>query len=178
MYREGLNALSTGDSSKARELFIEAWKYEASMDLATRNQLKEKLTLMQPTRMPAADAPLAPENLTPIQKAELEAQTEARRVYREVTAELAAVNNIQATKPMDALDRLIQLRKKVQTSKLDAATTNSLQTMVDRAITAQESYVEANRAKIDLELANTPLKPRWRTSQRRARKMTMKSQVL
>ncbi len=155
LYREGLNALSTGDSSKARELFIEAWKYEASMDLATRNQLKEKLTLMQPTRMPAADAPVAPENLTPIQKAELEAQTEARRVYREVTAELAAVNNIQATKPMDALDRLIQLRKKVQTSKLDAATTNSLQTMVDRAITAQESYVEANRAKIDLELANT-----------------------
>ncbi len=154
LYRAGLDALSTGDSSKARELFVEAWKYEASMDLATRNQLKEKLTLMQPTRIPPSDTPVDPENLTPIQKAELEAQTEARRVYREVTAELAAVNNIQSTKPMEALDRLIALRKKVSGSKLDAATTNSLQTMVDRAITAQEGYVQANRAKIDLDLAN------------------------
>ena len=158
LYREGLEALSSGNSSRARELFVEAWKFEASMDLATRNQLKEKLTLMQPGRLPSVETPKDPATLTPIQKADLEAQAETRKIYREVTAELAAANELQKSSPMEALDRLQKLRSKVSLAKLDTAASSSMITMVDRAISDQRAYVEANRGDIDLDLANAAVK--------------------
>lgn len=154
LYREGLDALSSGNSARARELFVEAWKYEASMDLTTRNQLKEKLTLMQPGRLPAVQPNKDAAPLTAIQKADLETQELTRKVYRELSAELASINDIQETKPMEALDRLQKLRMKVSQAKLDTATTSSMMTMVDRAISDQKQYVEANRSQIDLDLAN------------------------
>ncbi|MGV3485042.1 MAG: hypothetical protein ACO1RT_11550, partial [Planctomycetaceae bacterium] len=154
LYREGLDALSSGNSARARELFTEAWKHEATMDISTRNQLKEKLTLMQPARLPSTDASKDAAELTPIQKADLEAKAENLKVYREVTAELAAVHEMHETRPTEAMDRLEKLRRKVSDSKLDTAATNSMLTMVDRAISEQKSYVEANRGKIDLDLAN------------------------
>ena len=154
LYREGLDALSSGNSARARELFTDAWKYEATMDLATRKQLQEKLTLMQPGRLPSVAAAVDPSRLTPIQKADMEAQAETRRVYRDVSAELAAVKSIQSTKPMEALDRLEKLRRDVNNSNLDTASTNSMVTLVDRAISDQKSYVEANKGQIDLDLAN------------------------
>ncbi len=154
LYRQGLDALSTGNSAKARELFTEAWKFQGSMDLATRNQLKEKLTLMRPDRLPAVGPAKSSDALTPIQQADLESQAETRKVYREVTAELSAVNSIQSSSPMEAMDRLEKLRRKVSSANLDTAATNSLLTMVDRAIDSQQQYVEINRGKIDLDLAN------------------------
>lgn len=154
LYREGLETLSSGNSAKARELFVEAWKYEASMDLTTRNQLKEKLTLMQPGRLPAVEPNKDAAPLTAIQKADLEAQELTRKVYRELSADLASINEIQETKPMEALDRLQKLRLKISQAKLDTATTSSMMTMVDRAISDQKQYVEANRSEIDLDLAN------------------------
>jgi general secretion pathway protein D len=113
-----LETLSSGNSAKARELFVEAWKYEASMDLTTRNQLKEKLTLMQPGRLPAVEPNKDAAPLTAIQKADLEAQELTRKVYRELSADLASINEIQETKPMEALDRLQKLRLKVSQAKL------------------------------------------------------------
>jgi general secretion pathway protein D len=157
LYREGLEALSSGNSARARELFVEAWKYEASMDIATRNQLKEKLTLMQ-RRLPAVEDAGAPAALTPIQKADLEAQAETRKIYREVTAELAAATELQKSSPMEALDRLQKLRLKVSQAKLDSAASSSMTTMIDRAISDQRAYVEANRGEIDLDLANAAVK--------------------
>ncbi len=154
LYREGLEALSSGNSARARELFVEAWKHEKSMDLATRNQLKEKLTLMQIGRLPATDTGKDAPPLTNIQKADLEAKAENLKVYREVTAELATVNEMKSAKPIEALDRLERLRRKVSDSKLDTAAISSMLTMVDRAISEQKQYVEANRGQIDLDLAN------------------------
>jgi general secretion pathway protein D len=154
LYREGLDALSSGNSARARELFAAAWKHEATMDISTRNQLKEKLSLMQVGRLPSTDATKDSPPLTAIQKADLEAKAENLKVYREVTAELASVNEIQSSKPIEALDRLEKLRRKVSDSKLDTAATTSMLTMVDRAISEQKSYVEINRGQIDLDLAN------------------------
>jgi len=154
LYREGIEALSTGNSARARELFAEAWKYQATMDLATRNQLKEKLTLMQPGRLPAVGSGKPGETLTPIQQADLESQAETRKVYRDVVAELSSVNAMQSSRPLEASDRLERLRRKVSDSKLDTAATASMLTMVDKAIDAQRRYVEENRGKIDLDLAN------------------------
>ncbi len=94
MYREGIDALGQGDSATARERFKEAWAHQEDLDPATRNQLKDKLTLLQPKRLPVNPNAIA-EQLTPIQKAELEAQEKTRRLFREVTAELAKTEQSQ-----------------------------------------------------------------------------------
>lgn len=155
LYRRGLETLATGDTAKARELFVEAWKYESTMDLATRAQLKEKLTLLQPTtRLPEPGSAQMSADMTPIQRAEAEAQAETRRIYREITSELASANDLRTSKPLEALDRLQLLRQNVANSKLDATASASMLAMVDRAISEQKQYVEANRGQIELDLAN------------------------
>lgn len=154
LYRRGLEVLATGDVTKARELFVEAWKHEATMDLATRAQLKEKLTLLQPTRLPEPGTAAMSADMTPIERAEAEAQAETRRIYRDITSELAKANDLRTTKPLEALDRLQLLRQKITNSKLDATASASMMAMVERAINEQKQYVEANRAMIELDLAN------------------------
>lgn len=158
LYREGIEALSSGNSTRARELFTEAWKFQSQMDIATRNQLREKLTLMQPGRLPAVGPDKSAPALTPIQKADLESQEATSKLYREVTADLATANEMQSSSPMEALDRLEKARRKVSDAKLDAAATSSMLTMVDRAISEQQLYIESNRGDIDLDLANAAVK--------------------
>ncbi|MCH1438757.1 MAG: hypothetical protein L7W43_03845, partial [Rubripirellula sp.] len=70
---EGLDALGRGDTAVARAKFREAWKHESDLTLAERNQLKDKLTLLQPKRLtPQTSTP--PEDMTAIQRAELAEQ--------------------------------------------------------------------------------------------------------
>jgi len=154
LYRRGLETLATGDTAKARELFVEAWKFESTMDLATRAQLKEKLTLLQPMRLPEPGSAAMSADMTPIQRAEAEAQIETRRIYREITSELATANDLRSSKPLEALDRLQVLRQNIANSKLDATASASMMAMVNRAINEQKQYVEANRGQIELDLAN------------------------
>jgi len=158
LYRQGLEALSNGNSARARELFVEAWKHEASMDLAIRGQLKEKLTLLQPARLPETVSPGVPADLSPIQLAEMEAQAETRKLYREITAELASTGELRSSDPLQALDRLQSLRRRVGEAKLDATAAASMTAMVDRAINEQKQYVEANRGQIELDLANAAVR--------------------
>jgi general secretion pathway protein D len=165
LYRQGMEALSTGDTSQARDLFVEAWKHEASMDLATRAQLKEKLTLLQPSRLPETGSPAMTADLSPIERAELESQAETRRIYREITAELARANDLRTSKPLDALESLQQLRQRVSDSKLDATASASMTAMVDRAINEQKQYVEANRGQIELDLANDAVRAQMTSDQ-------------
>ncbi len=171
LYRQGLDSLSSGNTPRARELFIEAWKHEANMDLATRAQLKEKLTLLQPTRLPETSVPGMPADLTPIQRAEMESQTETRRVYNDITTELAKANALSTSNPLEALDRLQQLRRRVSDSKLDATASASMMAMVDRAINEQKHYVEANRGQIDLDLANDAVRAQLSNEQLRKQRI-------
>ncbi len=150
LYREGLELLSTGNNDKARAKFVEAWKYEAQLDLATRQQLSDKLTLLQPTKLPA----VGNEPTTAIQKAELESKQKTARLYSEVTKELTAAEQIRTEEPLDSLDKLETLRRRVEGSDVDEAAKQSLLAMVGRALSDQKRYVEANRAQIDLDLQN------------------------
>lgn len=164
LYRQGLDVLADGDTKGARELFVEAWKHEADMDLSTRAQLKEKLTLLQPTRLPEPDEIDA---MTPIQRAELESQDETRRLFREITSELARANEMRESAPLEALDRLQNLSRKVAQSKLDEAAATSMTTMVERAIKQQQQYIEANRGQIELDLANDAVRAELASEQQR-----------
>jgi general secretion pathway protein D len=162
LYQQGLTALADGNTARARELFVEAWKHEATLDLATRTQLKEKLTFLQPTRLPD---PAKMSQMTPIEQAQSEAEAETRRVYREITSELAKTNEMKTTDPLGALERLQSLHGMIDDTKLDAASAASLKAMVNRAIEDQKQYVEANRADIELNLANDAVKAQLSSDQ-------------
>ena len=166
VYQQGLKALSEGDTNTAREMFREAWANESDLDPATRNQLKDKLTLLQPKRLPENNA-VDPALMTPIQRAELESQERARRLFREVTAELAKTEQIKLTVPLDALDDLESLRRRIDGADVDEQSKRSIAVMVDRAIADQKQYIDANRAKINLDLQNDAVRLEMATEQAR-----------
>ncbi len=166
MYREGIEALSNGDPATAREKFKEAWANQEDLDPAIRNQLKDKLTLLQPKRLPTSPSP-SDKELSPIQKAELESQERTRRLFREVTAELAKAEESKTTAPLDVLDELERLRRRVDSAEVDEQSKRSIAIMIDRSITEQKKYIEANRAKIDLDLQNEAVRAEMATEQAR-----------
>lgn len=166
VYQLGLKALSAGDTEQAREMFKEAWAHESELDPATRNQLKDKLTLLQPKRLPENNT-VDPAVMTPIQRAEFESQERARRLFREVTAELAKTEQIKVTVPLDALDDLESLRRRIDGAEVDEQSRRSIAVMVDRAIADQKRYIDANRAKIDLDLQNDAVRLEMATEQAR-----------
>ncbi len=141
---------------------MDAWKREAELDPATRNQLKDKLTLLQPVRTPSTSGTSAAE-LTPIQKAELESQEKTRRLYREVTAELANANETKISEPLDTLDQLERLRRRVDGSDIAENSKRTIALLVDRAISEQKQYNEANRAQINLDLQNEAVRTEMAT---------------
>lgn len=174
MYNDGLQALSRGDRDAARGLFLEAWKNEAELDPATRNQLKDKLTLLQPVRSSSAQS-IANADMTPIQKADLLAQEKTQRLYREVTAELAKAAETKAADPLDTLDTLERLRRRVDGSDIAENQKRSIAVLVDRAIKDQRLYNEANRAEINLDLQNDAIRTEMAT--RRAREASVDEEV-
>ena len=167
MYMDGLDLLSAGDSAGARKRFAEAWKYEADLTPAQRSQLKDKLTLLRPTRMASPQDAAEEEELTPLQKADLAAKEETRKMLRKVTGELVKVSEKKTDAPMDALDDLERLQRQVDESELDDASKRSLAIMVDRALADQKQYIDANRAKIDLDLQNQAVRAEIQADQDR-----------
>ncbi len=164
MYRDGIDALSRGDREAARRHFLDAWKLQAELDPASRNQLKDKLTLLQPIRS-SATTPAA--EMTPIQKSELLAQEKTRRLYREVTAELAKANGTKASEPLDTLDQLERLRRRVDGSDIAENSRRTIAVLVDRAISDQKQYIDANRQKIELDLQNDSVRTEMATEKAR-----------
>ena len=151
LYQSGLQALQAGDQQTARQRFVEAWKYEAQLDLATRRALKDKLTLLQPVRMPRTGTETGQ---SAIDQADLETRELTQRLYREITAEMATAAEIKESQPLDALDSLNRLRRRVDGSNVDETSKRTLARMVDRELEKQKQYVEVNRAAIELELQN------------------------
>jgi len=149
----GIEALTRGEREKSLEHFKEAWKHETDLNPTQRSQLKDKLTLLQAKRLGARPGkPVA--DLSPIQKADLDARQKTRRLYREVTSELAKAEGSKTDAPLDALAQLHRLHRRVDDSNISEQAKYSLSKMVDKAIADQKQYVDANRAQIDQELRN------------------------
>ncbi len=176
LYASGMQLLTAGKQSEARAQFVEAWEYEAELPTETRRALQDKLTLLQPSRMPTAGKPAEP--LTPIQKADLEAAQQVRRLYREVTTELAKANEKRESTPLQAIADLERLARKVDGANIDEASKASLAAMVGRAVSEQNSYVEANRAKIDLDLTNERIRTEMATEEVRESRVDQEISLL
>lgn len=152
-FLQGMQALSSGDKTEARRLFLKAWENQDQLEPTQRNLLQDKLTLLQPRNL-SAPSNVDPAELSPIEKAELESQEKTRRLYREITAELAKVEQGKDDAPMDAMDDLKSLRRKVDAAKVDDRAKQSLGIIVDRAIAEHQKFVDSNRADIELDLEN------------------------
>ena len=121
-------------------------------------KLKDKLTLLsQPKRIaqPGTDPNSAP---TAIERAQLKVNAETQKLYREISIEMSRIAEKRTDAPLDALDQLGRLRRRVDAASIDDSSRRSLAVMVDRALTEQQKYVEANRAKIELDLSNEAIK--------------------
>ena len=156
-YEIGMTALTAGNRREARKQFLEAWRLKEELTVAQQNQLKDKLTLMQPTRLVAPSKTNSKE-ISAIDKSQLEAESLTRRLYGEVTSELAKAEKIKTERPLDSLDELNRLLRRIDSSDVDAAAKRSLAQMVKRTIANQKSYIDSNRAKIDLDIRNDSIK--------------------
>jgi general secretion pathway protein D len=164
LYQSGLQALQAGDQALARQKFVEAWKYESQLDLTTRRALKDKLTLLQPVRMPRT----APESeMSTIDKVDLETKEKTQRLYREIMSEITKAAEMKEDEPLDALDNLNRLRRRVDGSAVDETSKVTLARIVDRELEKQKQYVEANRAAIELELQNDAVRSEMKTESAR-----------
>ena len=168
-YRRGMELLTTGDKSAARAAFLEAFKYQNELPEAERNLLKDKLTLLSPRRLapPTASPGDNARPMTVVEKAEAESQSRTRRLYREVTSELATIEKIKTSEPLEAQSQLETLRRRVGAAEVEDQARAALIVMVDRAISSQKRYVENNRANIELELENESVRTQMRLEDER-----------
>jgi general secretion pathway protein D len=118
--------------------------------------LQDKLTLLQPRQIPATGKTDA--ELSPLELAQLEGQEKTRKLYREVTSELAKIEKDKAKDPMDAMDAFVKLRNKVNAAKIDESAKQSLAIIVDLAVSEHQKFVDANSADIALDLQNEAVK--------------------
>ncbi|MCR9294719.1 MAG: general secretion pathway protein GspD [bacterium] len=149
LYRQGLEALGSGDRDQAYELFLRAWEYQGEMDVVIRNQLKDKLVGMQSTNL--RSQPSSSPALAQVSQEELAMR---QRMMSEVTTEIAAAEANREVEPQVVAERLQTLRTRVSQANLDAGTRKQLLTIVDRQITAHQIYMNQNRAAIDQNLRN------------------------
>lgn len=150
LYRRGVELLGQGNREAAYEHFQKAWQYNKEMDVAVRNQLKDKLSSMQAInlgqRSQAADSPLRR-----ISEEELAVR---QRMMSEVVGEIAAAEANRESEPNVVAERLQTLRIRVSQVNLDGNARKQMLTLVDRAITAHQIYMTQNRATIDQNMRN------------------------
>ena len=151
LYRSGLELLASGKRDEALNAFKQAWKYNAEMDPALRNQLKDKLSAMQAINIGARA-----ENVyaSPLSQISEEERAMAQRMMSEVTGEIAAAEANREAEPMVVRDRLQTLRTRVSQANLDGQTRKQLLTIVDRAVTSHQIYMTQNQATIDQNMKN------------------------
>ena len=152
MYQEGLRALESHDRDAALKLFRDAWKYERELAPETRQQLQDKLILLQTNGTPPAVA--ADTQPSPLEAVDAQQQLLRQKLYREITSEQAEAQRLSATDPKGALDRLQRIRDRVNESEVDPSSKKQLLTLVDRSVESLEQYIEMNKADIELTERN------------------------
>ncbi len=150
LYRQGLVALERQDRAAALQLFSEAWKYEAEFDPATRQALRDKLTLLRVAM--SADAAGPPGSA--LEAVDAEQRLVRDKLFRDITREQSAAERMRDTDPRGALTRLQQLRQQVEQETVDPTLRRQLLTLVDRSIRETEGYIQTNLADIELRERN------------------------
>ena len=84
-------------------------------------------------------------------------QVKVRKLIGELSRQQAAINAMRESDPMQAWEKLKQLRTTVAEADVDETTRQRLLSRVDRASTEMENFIDANRSKIENEQRNKRL---------------------
>jgi general secretion pathway protein D len=149
LYEKGLAALEQQRQAEALEFFSQAWQYEAEFDSATRQALRDKLTLL---RVATPRDPAPSEN--PLEQIDSQQQLLRQQLGREVFQELSASERTRTTDPRGSLTRLRNLRARIDQESLDPPTRRQILALVDRGIQESEQYIQQHLGDIELRERN------------------------
>ena len=149
LFMEGEEALKAHDVPKAMTKFREAQKFAAELDPVVQQRLQDYLV-----SGPGSNAP----GRAPQDSLIRETSANSQLVYKQVSAEIArqeqVATQVRETDPKRAAAILRQSREQVERSPLDPAAKDLLLRRLDRSIADLQSYLDVNRAKIELEERN------------------------
>ena len=148
MYQDGLRALEAQDRDSALRLFRDAWQYEQELDPAVRQELRDKLTLLNV----AGNRPLR--EPSPLEEVNAQQELLRQQLFREITNETKAAAEMVPTDPRGALQRVTQLRERVSQAEIDPAARRQLLLIVDKEASGIDSYIQQNGGAIQLKERN------------------------
>jgi general secretion pathway protein D len=147
LYEAGLNALERQDREAALKYFRDAWKYEATLDAATRQSLQDQLGGLQNAAPRPAPSHGQPGQIDPISEQE---QAAFQRLSRELNVEVRDAEAMMNVNPLGGLEKAKAARERVLNSDLGPKSRKQLLVIVDRTIEKMEQYIDENRANIEL----------------------------
>ncbi|MDA1051586.1 MAG: general secretion pathway protein GspD [Planctomycetota bacterium] len=147
-YREGLRALEAQDRDAALSLFRDAWQYQQELDPITRQDLKDKLSLLNA----AGNRPLR--EPSPLEEVDAQQELLRQQLFREITNETDEARALVRKYPRGALQRVAQLRERVSQSDVDPGARRQLLTIVDKELVGIEAYIQQHEGDIDLKERN------------------------
>jgi general secretion pathway protein D len=151
-YQEGIDLLENGEREGALSKFSEAWKFQDQLDPATRQDLKDKLSLL---RAIPAPSPTAPDQAEPI---DAEQHLRYQKFLGELAAEKQAAQKLANENPRQALSNLGSLRQRVADADLDPQGRRILLGSLDRAMKDLQTYIDRNRGDIELRERNNEVR--------------------
>jgi general secretion pathway protein D len=154
LYQEGLLALQQQDRALALQKFTEAWRYQEQLDPETRQQLKDKLTLLRTGAATAA----APGEPSPLEQVQSQQELVRQKLVREILNEERLARQQAESDPKQALANVQKLRERVAMAEVEPAAKKQLLTMVDRLIQELNTYIEQNKATLENAERNAQIK--------------------
>ena len=162
LYQEGVSALRAQDRSLALAKFQEAWKYEANVDPVLRQDLQEKIRLIS---VDVSRNSGALEATNPLNQIDAAQQLLRQKLFSEIMAGQKIAEDMTVDDPRGAMENLLAMRNKVESSTLDQGNKGRLLAIVDRSVTSLEQYLSENLSDIELDEKNQATLARVKQSQ-------------
>jgi general secretion pathway protein D len=156
LYLEGLQSLQQQDRATAIQKFNEAWRQQDQLDPETRQQLKDKLTLLRNSE--GAKPLAAGEPPSPLEQVNSQQELLRQKLYREILNEEKAAQQQAQNDPRGALTNLERLRERVTGAEVEPAARKQLLRMVDDLIRELTTFIEQNKATIENKEQNDAVK--------------------
>ena len=151
LVREGELALQQEKTRIAQDLFREAWQYRETLPANVRQRLQDYLQSAQTQTSEDGmnDAQLVERGaLSNAQKQEV------REVISEMSRRQATITSLKESDPMQAWQKVKELREYVATSKIDEQSRQRLLQRVERRSAEIEDYIEIHRSRIETDARN------------------------
>ncbi len=153
LYEAGEKALRKQNRAEAVRLFRESYRHREELDPLVVQRLQDHLQLL------AAPRQLDPQAASGGAKSLMDTtaareQLLGRQLSAEISREQAETRKLREKRPQEALERLQTLKQRVAKAGLDPRREKQLTRRVQSSIAEMESYIDKNRAQIELDQQN------------------------